>query len=328
MKFPRFKQKSASLLGLDICQNYIKLLELENVGESFQINNFVIFDIKDIQNQQNHIEINDSQQNPLDAKIISDTLTLLKIKSSHTAIALSDTDVMSKIITFDASCTLDEIDKQIELEYIHEFQHKKSLLHYDFQILGPSPQSPHIINVLLAAAEQQQINKRVATAKQIGFNVKVVDITSLAIVRACQLIPELKPNAAETQIVAVFHLQITHVTLIALQNLIPFYSNTLSVQYNGTEIGQTSSFVQRLQFSYQRFLELHPNVNINCIILCGDVDNLLALSEEVASEFNKKCLVANPFTHFSIAEHCDKEIISQRAAQMMVCCGLAMRTNE
>ena len=215
----------------------------------------------------------------------------------------------------------------INLEYLPEFKANHSHIEYDYQILGKSLHSLNSITVLLAIAEKQLISKRVAAVKKLGIKVKMVDIESLAIARACQLlsIPNNQNESSDTLLTIICHIKTSHLSLVVLQNFIPIYINTLNISDQEEPAVQIHSIIKCLHHFLGNLQTHNPSFIINHIILCGDNQNLVAITAAINAEFHYHCMTANPFTQLTIAENCDKNTLLIHAPQMMVCCGLAMR---
>lgn len=325
MDFSFFKKRSTNLLGLEINTNRIKLLELQYLNNLYEVKNFAILDLN---SEQTTIDAHTLDQHLFNKSAITSSLKQLSINIRHAAIALSDSEITSKYILFDISCTPEEIETQLKIDYLPEIQTQHNLLYYDYHILGPSLHSAHSLSVYLATVKKQQIIKQLCLYKKLGIKIKVIDVESHAIARACQLLCVTQATTTLKSLLIVCHFKKDEVLLIVLQENIPIYSKTHDLRNKDIIMDVSNEIIKPLHRFIAGLQTINSSIKITHIIVCGDHHNLVAISTALHAEFDIECMIANPFVQLAIADHCDKERLYQHAAQMMVCCGLAMRAME
>lgn len=165
-------------LGVDISASSIKLVELSRRGgaqQSYRLERYVI------------------EPMPLDAlqdgginqiEQVSDSLRrALKRMGSRqkkVVMALPLTSVITKKINVPAGLREDDLVFQVETEANQYVPFAMDEVNLDFQVIGPVPDSPEEVEVLLAAARKDKVDDRVATAMSAGLKVMVMDVEQFA----------------------------------------------------------------------------------------------------------------------------------------------------
>ena len=105
------------------------------------------------------------------------TRALRKINSrtKDAAIALPSASVISKRILLPAGMSEEDYELQVESEASQYIPFAIEEVNLDFQLLGPAPNSPDEVEVLLAASKKEKVEDRVAVAELAGLKPIVVD---------------------------------------------------------------------------------------------------------------------------------------------------------
>ena len=335
-------KKSPCFIGLDITTTTIKLLELSKNKQAYQVENFAIANIKPGDTPIEAL----LQHNPLlVSKTISDLLHLSQMRTRHATVALADNNIMNKVIRFDKSCTLGEMENQIAMDHMKYFAPIIEPINYDFYILGNSRQFNECIDVWIIAIKQLLIDNCIAAINQAGLKIDAIGLASLAMVRACCLIPAITKCRENNQLFAIINISSSQFTLIIYNNCVPLLTRSIllesvlngSATQSNSENDSYSSVLstQQLCFVIQQMHQIlhsfHASYQINTVkhlLLCGDVSNIVAFGEQLNAEFGISCSVANPFNNMTIAECCDSQPLLQQAHQWMICSGLAMRMRD
>ena len=64
----------------------------------------------------------------------------------------------------------------------------------DFQILGPAPNNPDEVEVLIAASRKEKVEDRVAALESAGLKPMVMDVAAMAVMGAYELMAEALPG--------------------------------------------------------------------------------------------------------------------------------------
>lgn len=337
MLFKKYKTLNRCI-GLDITTTTIKLLELSKNKHTYHVENFAIANIKPAGSPiESLLQYNAS----LITNTLSEQLHLSQMRATSTTVALADHNIMNKVVRFDKSCTIDEIENQIAMDYMKYFAPINEAINYDFYILGNSQQSNDSIDVWVIAAKQLLVNNCITAINQAGLQIKAIDLGSLAIARSCRLIPPIIKCIENKQLFAILNVTVNQTTIIIYHNCVPLLTRsivfepsinevhdenilpagTLSTQQQNFVIQQTLQILQSFHASYQISTVKH-------LLLCGDISNIVAFGEQLNAKFDISCSVANPFNNMSFAECCDSQTLLQYAHQWMICSGLAMRMSD
>jgi type IV pilus assembly protein PilM len=341
MLFKKYK-KLNRFIGLDITTTTIKLLELSKNKHNYHVENFAIVKIKpDESSIESLLQHNASNI----SKILIEQLHLSQMRARFATIALADHNIMNKVVRFDKSCTADEIENQIAMDYMKYFAPINEAINYDFHILGNSPQANDCIDVWIIAVKQLLVKNCITAITQSGLQIKAIDLASLAIARSCRLMPPIIKCLENKQLFAILNVTINQSTVIIYHNCVPLLTRTIlfepSLNEFTTEINDKNSLlvatlsIPQQNFVIQQTLQIlqsfHASYQINTIkhlLLCGDISDVVAFSEQLNAKFGIPCSVANPFNNMSFAECCDSQTLLQYAQQWMICSGLAMRMSD
>ncbi len=325
-------KKSNYLLGLDLTNTTIKILELSKRKQQYQVENYFIAHL----NQNDHSIETLIQNDTLSLKnILSEHLKNICFNTANAAIAIADNNIMNKIVRFDKSCTDEEIENQIALDYMKYFSPLTEAINYDFYHLGKSRQYPDCIDIWITAVKKALVNNCIKALSEINLHVATFDIASLAIIRACHMIPAITAYIENNHLFAVININPRQATLSIYHHAIPLLTRTISLTSfdNNTHTTENplpsqSILTQQMQQILESFYANYHSDPVKHLLICGDGCNSVALCAHLNAEFNIPCSVANPFCNVSFADHCDSQILLQQAHQWMICCGLAMRTSD
>ena len=113
------------------------------------------------------------------------------------ALALPNAAVITKKIIVPAGQSEDELEIQVETEANQYIPFSLDEVNLDFQVLGPAPNSPDDVEVLIAASRKEKIEDRVAAAEAAGLKAAVMDVESIAAQTAFELIEAQCPDEGE-----------------------------------------------------------------------------------------------------------------------------------
>ena len=126
------------------------------------------------------------------------------------AMALPSAQVITKKITVPAGLREDELETQVETEANQYIPFALEEVNLDFQMLGPAPNSPEDVEVLIAASRKEKVEDRVAVAEVGGLKAMVMDIDSFAAQTAFELMETQLPDGGRDQVIALVDVGASH----------------------------------------------------------------------------------------------------------------------
>src|SRR5688500_17652521 len=150
-----FKSKAPPLVGADLSSSAIKMVELAESGKGvYRVERYAIEPLpKD--------SVVDGNINNLDA--VSDALKRchkrLGTNIKNLALALPNAAVISKKILVPAGQTEEELEIQVETEANQYIPFSLDEVNLDFQVLGPAPNNPDDVEVLIAASRKEKVER-------------------------------------------------------------------------------------------------------------------------------------------------------------------------
>ncbi len=143
-----FKSKAPPLVGCDISSSAVKIVELSEANKNvFRVERYVIEPLP-------RDAVVDGNINNLDA--VSDCLKRcwkrVGTNVKNLALALPSAAVITKKIIVPAGQQENELELQVETEANQYIPFALDEVNLDFQVLGPAPNSPEDVEVLIAAS--------------------------------------------------------------------------------------------------------------------------------------------------------------------------------
>ena len=351
-----FKTKAPPLIGVDISSTSIKLVELAETGKgAFRLERYAIEPLpKDV--------VADGNIANLDQ--VSDALKRgwKRLGSRHRGIALAlpAAMVITKKIIVPSGQKEEDLELMVEAEANQYIPFALDEVNLDFQILGPAPNNPDEVEVLIAASRKEKVEDRVAIAEAAGLKPRVMDVESYATLEAFkQVAPSLPANGRDQNIALLdIGAHVTHFYVLRNNQALfsrdqAFGGNQLTHDIQrafnlSPEEAESAKKNQGLPENYdadvlQPFLEtLALEVTralqffftstsysqVDQVVLAGGCALLPGLDELVAKRAGVPTLVANPFASMTASERIRPRQLTQDAPLLLVACGLALRSFE
>jgi type IV pilus assembly protein PilM len=348
-----FKSKAPALIGCDISSSSVKLVEIADAGKNvYRVERYSVEPLP-------RDAVVDGNINNLEA--VSDCLKRgwkrMGTNIKGLALALPSAAVITKKIVVPAGQMESELELQVETEANQYIPFALDEVNLDFQVIGPAPNSPDDVEVLIAASRKEKIEDRVAAAESAGLKAMVVDIESFAIQTAFELIERALPDNGKDQNIAIVDVGTTMMNLNVLRNgqsiymrEQPFGGNTLTQEIQRAfgmspeeaeaakrtgglpdtyDVEVLAPFMDTLGLEVARALQFFFTSTqfnqVNHILLAGGCAAIPGIDEVVTRRTSVSSMVANPFANMALSSKIRPKNLATDAPSLMVACGLAMR---
>ncbi len=175
-----FRRKTDTLLGVDINDTAINLVELSHSTGGYTIQGYAT------QALPAHAVV-DGTLLDLEGigRVLQAALARLQTSARGAAVAVSGPSVITRVIEMEAGLSDDEMTWMIQMEADQYIPYPLDDVSIDFQVQGQWSQDPARVQVLLAACLKAQVEAREAVLALAGLVPKVVDVEAFALARAC-----------------------------------------------------------------------------------------------------------------------------------------------
>ncbi len=348
-----FTTKTPPMLGLDVSTTSVKLVELADAGKgTYRLERYAVVPLPkeavtdgNIANMEQVVEAVKTAWKELGSRV------------RHVVMALPASAVITKKIMAPGGLGEIELENQVEAEANQAIPFSLDEVNLDFQVLGPVPNSPNDVQVLLVAARKEKVEDRVAVAEGAGLKPLVMDVESYATVTAYQLIANLLPNRGAGQTVAILDIGANNMHINVLHDSEPVYlrehgfgaaqlNQEIARRYGMTseeadqakrrgtlpdsyEAEVLQPYAETLAMEIARALQLFTTSTqfhkVDQILLAGGGAAIPALDEVVANRTGVPTIVVNPFSNMALGNKVKPQELTRDAPSLFVACGLAMR---
>ena len=348
-----FKPKAPPLIGADLSSASIKMVELSETAKGkYRIERYAIEPLP-------RDSVVDGNINNLDA--VADSLKRchkrLGTNIRNLALALPNAAVISKRILVPAGQTEEELEVQVETEANQYIPFSLDEVNLDFQVLGPAPNNPEDVEVLIAASRKEKIEDRIAAAESAGLKAMVMDVDLYAAQAAFELMAIGAGEADKDQNIAIVDVGATITTVNVLRNgqsiylrEQPFGGNELTLDVQNkfglsadeAEIAKRDGglpeeydadvlqpFVEKMGLEIARalhfFFSSTPHNQVAQIVLSGGCAAIPGVDAAINRRTQVPTVIANPFINMEVSSKIRAKTLGQDAPSLMVACGLALR---
>ena len=345
--------KARPLLGLDISSSAVKLVELTANGkDGYRVERYAIEVLpKDA--------VSDGNIANLEAVVdcVKRAWKRLGTSTRNVAMALPGSAVITKKIIVPSGLRDEELEEQVESEANQYIPFAIDEVNLDYQIIGPSPSVPDELEVLIAASKKERVEDRVAVADAAGLKAVVVDVESLALLAAFELIERQLPDSGNNQIIALVDVGSNVMNLTVLRNRQQVYareqafgggqltqdiSRQYGMTYEEAEVAKRSGslpegyeaellypFMESMGLEVSRALQFFFTSTqynqVDHIVLAGGCAVIPGVDEVVATRTQVNTLIANPFANMLVSDRVRAKNLLADSSSLMVACGLALR---
>jgi len=347
-----FGSRSRQLVGLDISSSSVKLVELASGDRDTRcVERYVIEPLSGEAVVDGNIANFDAVTDGLRR-----ALRRFGSGVKNVAIALPTSAVFAKKIVLPAGLRELDMEMQVESEAAQIIPFALDEVNLDFQVIG-STGAPDEVEVLVAASRKEQVEDRVGVAEACGLKVVVVDVESLVLEAAFDLVARQLPGEGLGKLVALVDIGSAVMNFIALRNGQRVYareqafggqqltkdisrqygmsldeaeaakrSNSLPDDYASTVL---QPFMENLALEVSRALQFFFTSTqyneVDYIVLAGGCAAIPGLADAVGKRTQVKTCIANPFSGMTVSARLGTRKLLADAPSLMVACGLALR---
>lgn len=350
-----FKVKTPAMIGCDISSSAVKLVEVSDAGKAgYRIERYAIEPLP-------RDSVVDGNIQNLDA--VADSLKRGYKRAGfgvkNLAMALPSAAVITKKIIVPAGQQEDELELTVETEANQYIPFSLDEVNLDFQVIGPAPNSPEDVEVLIAASRKEKVEDRQAVAEAAGLGLKtvVMDVESFATQTAFELIQRSLPDQGRDLNVAVFDIGSNMMNLNVMRNGQSVY--TREQPFGGNQLTQEiqrvfglspeeaeaakragglpenydaevlQPFVDTLGLEVARAIQFFfastQYNQVHHVVLAGGCASIAGIDEVVKKRTQVETQIANPFASMAPSSKIRPRSLQTDAPALMVACGLAMR---
>jgi type IV pilus assembly protein PilM len=342
------------LIGVDISSSSVKMVELSELPKKggYVVERYAIESLpKDA--------VSDGNINNLDAvaESLQRAWKRLGSRIRNVGLALPAAAVITKKIFLPAGLREEDLEYQVETEANQYIPFALEEVNLDFQVIGPAPNNPEEVEVLLAASRKANVEDRVAAAQVAGLKAVVMDVEPYAAEMAFDQIRAQLPDEAVDKCVALIDIGATVMNVNVLRNGQSVYMR--DQQVGGDQLTRQiqamfglsaeeaeaakrngglpdnyesdvlspfrESVVMEIARALQFFFTSTQYNEVDYIVLAGGCAVLPGLDDAVATRTQVSTMVANPFALMTLSSRIKPRQLQMDAPSLIVACGLAMR---
>ena len=341
-----------ALVGVDISSTAVKLLQLSRVGNRYRVEHYAVEPLP-----PNAVV----EKNIVEVEAVGEAIKRAVARSGtrvkHAAAAVAGSSVITRVIGMPNDLDEDDMESQIELEAANYVPYPIDEVNHDFEILGPMPGSPDMVQVLLAASRSENVEVRASALELGGLTPRVMDVEAFAIENAFALLADTLSSPRDG-LVALVDSGATMTTLNVLRNGRSLYHREqvfggkqltdevmrrygLSYEEAGLAKRQgglpesyqaevlepfKEAMVQQVSRLLQFFYAGSEFNRVDQIVLAGGGASIPRIAEMVEEQLGVPTTVANPLAHMTLGPRVQAHALAQDAPSLMIACGLALRS--
>ena len=347
-------KSQAPLVGVDISSTAVKLLQLSRSGSGagYRVEHYAVEPLPPTAVVEKNI---------VEVEAVGDAIRRAMSRSGsrakHAAAAVAGSAVITRVIPMAADLDEDDLESQIELEAANYVPYPIEDVNLDFEVLGPMPGNPEMVQVLLAASRAENVETRASALELGGLTPRVMDVEAFAVENAFALLAD-GLNLRRDGLAALVDVGATMTTLNILRNGRSLYSREqvfggkqltdevmrrygLSYEEAGLAKRQgglpesyevevlepfKEALVQQISRLLQFFYAGSEFNRVDQVVLAGGCASIPGMAAMVEEQLGVPTTVANPLAHMTLGPRVQAHALAQDAPALMIACGLALRS--
>lgn len=340
-----------NLIGIDISSTAVKIVELSYQDARYRLESFYSESLPSNAVVEQSIVLDEAVGGAVNRAVQQSGS-----RSKLAAVAVSGSNVITKVVQMTADLSDDEMDFQVRTEADQYIPYPIDEVALDWQIVNTSKNSPHHVDVLLAACRSENVERRVDALDYAGLEAVAVDIEAFCVERAYRLLgQQLNQSPAATVAIIDIGSAVTTINVIhegksiytrqqlfgghqLTEEIMGRYRLTeaqaLQIKLESTVNGDYEAeilwpfrevVVQQVNRSLQLFFSSTEFNEIDHIFLAGGTSMIHGLADAVTDKLAIATSVANPFINMTVSSKVNPKQLNRHAPALMVACGLAMR---
>jgi type IV pilus assembly protein PilM len=347
-----FRNTKTPLVGLDISSTAVKLLQLTESGGRYRVEHYAVEPLPpNAVVEKNIVEVEAV------AEAIRRAVARSGTKAKHAAAAVSGSSVITKLVPMMAGLDQDDLEDQVQMEASNYIPYPIEEVSLDFEVLGPMPNNPEMIQVLLAASRTENVDVRQSALELGGITAKVIDVEAFAMENAFKLVAD-QLSVPRDAIVALVDIGATMTTLNVLRSQRSIY--TREQVFGGKQL--TDEVMRRYGLSYEeagqakrqgglpesyevevlepfkealvqqvsrllQFFYAGSDFNrVDQVVLAGGCASIAGIANLVEEQIGVPTVIANPLANMALGPRVQAHALAQDAPALMIACGLALRS--
>ena len=347
-----FGNAKTPLVGLDISSTAVKLLQLTESGGRYRVEHYAVEPLPpNAVVEKNIVEVEAV------GEAIKRAVARSGTKARHAAAAVSGSSVITKIIPIQGDLDEDSLEDQVQLEASNYIPYPIDEVSIDFEVLGPVPSNPEMIQVLLAASRTENVELRQSALELGGLSAKVIDVEAFAMENAFRLVSD-QLSVPKDAIVALVDIGATMTTLNVLRGQRSIY--TREQVFGGKQL--TDEVMRRYGLTYEeagmakrvgglpesyevevlepfkealvqqvsrllQFFYAGSDFNrVDQVVLAGGCASIAGIGNLVEEQLGVPTVIANPLANMALGPRVQAHALAQDAPALMIACGLALRS--
>ncbi|MFN5745300.1 MAG: type IV pilus assembly protein PilM [Methylococcaceae bacterium] len=347
--------KKPVLLGIDISNTSVKVVELASVETGFDVRGYAVTAIPSVDAGS---EIKNDSRIEAIGSAVRKAVKQSGTRLTRAAAAVSGSSVISRTLQVSSTLNEDEIEAQIELEAEQYIPYPVDEVSFDFSIQGPSSQ-PGMIDVLVVASRKAFVEDRAAALEWAGLKAEIIDVDSFAMEAAytrtrakahdtsadCYAIIDIGSMATTLNVINRRQVVFTREQGIGGRQLTEEIQRRFGLSFEDAERakkygGMPSQYEdevlrpfvtllgQQISRSLHFFRSSQPQSALNHLVLAGGCAGLPGLEAVLQETEGAEITVVNPFVNMSIAARLSRQNLAKDAPSLLTATGLALRSFE
>ena len=347
-----FGNAKTPLVGLDISSTAVKLLQLTESGGRYRVEHYAVEPLPpNAVVEKNIVEVEAV------GEAIKRAVARSGTKARHAAAAVSGSSVITKIIPIQGDLDEDSLEDQVQLEASNYIPFPIDEVSIDFEVLGPMPNNPEMLQVLLAASRTENVELRQSALELGNLAAMVIDVEAFAMENAFRLVAD-QLSVPKDAIVALVDIGATMTTLNVLRGQRSIY--TREQVFGGKQL--TDEVMRRYGLSYDeaglakrqgglpesyevevlepfkealvqqvsrllQFFYAGSDFNrVDQVVLAGGCASIAGIGTLVEEQLGVPTVIANPLANMALGPRVQAHALAQDAPALMIACGLALRS--